>query len=65
MGSTDYFVELVQEQVENPIDFSRVLKVAFQKRGTDVLKFNISHLYGPVSCFLMYSTAFPANAFAF
>lgn len=51
MGSTDYFVELVQEQVENPIDFSRVLKVAFQKRGTDVLKFNISHLYGPFLVF--------------
>ncbi|KAL3527541.1 hypothetical protein ACH5RR_012197, partial [Cinchona calisaya] len=44
MGSTDYFAELVQEKVENPIDFTRVLKVAFQNRGTDVLKFNVSHL---------------------
>lgn len=44
MGSVDYVAELVQEKVENPIDFTRVLKVAFQNRGTDVLKFNVSHL---------------------
>ncbi|KAA8530763.1 hypothetical protein F0562_005469 [Nyssa sinensis] len=44
MGSTDSFVELVQEKVDNPLDFSRVLKVAFQNRGTDLLKFNVSHL---------------------
>lgn len=44
MGSTDYVAELVQEKVENPIDFTRVVKVAFQNRGTDVLKFNVSHL---------------------
>nr|XP_027074966.1 kinesin-like protein KIN-14B [Coffea arabica] len=44
MGSTDYVAELVQEKVENPIDFTRVLKVALQNRGTDVLKFNVSHL---------------------
>ncbi|KAI5669764.1 hypothetical protein M9H77_19617 [Catharanthus roseus] len=44
VGSSDFLVELVQEQVENPIDFIRVLKVAFQKRGTDELKFNVSHL---------------------
>lgn len=54
VGSSDFLVELVQEQVENPIDFIRVLKVAFQKRGTDELKFNVSHLYGPASCFVLY-----------
>lgn len=51
MGSTDYVAELVQEKVENPIDFTRVVKVAFQNRGTDVLKFNVSHLYGLASIF--------------
>lgn len=45
MGSLDSFVELVQEKVENPLDFSRVLKAALHSRGTDVLKFNVSHLY--------------------
>uniref|UniRef100_A0A5B6YT68 Putative kinesin-like protein KCA2 n=1 Tax=Davidia involucrata TaxID=16924 RepID=A0A5B6YT68_DAVIN len=44
MGSPDSFVELVQEKVDNPLDFSRVLKVAFQNRGIDVLKFSVSHL---------------------
>ncbi|KAL3524915.1 hypothetical protein ACH5RR_013287, partial [Cinchona calisaya] len=44
IGSTDCIAELVQEKVENPIDFSRVLKVAFQNRGTDVSKSNVSHL---------------------
>lgn len=51
MGSMDFIAELVQEKVENPIDFSRVLKVAFQNRGTDVLKTNVSHLYGLASSF--------------
>ena len=45
LGSPEYFVELVQEKVENPIDFSRVLKNALQKRGNDLLKINVSHLY--------------------
>ncbi|KAI3462126.1 hypothetical protein Pfo_018789 [Paulownia fortunei] len=44
IGSFDYLVELVQEKVENPIEFSRVLKAAFQNRGTDALKFKVSHL---------------------
>ncbi|KAI3451233.1 hypothetical protein Pfo_007898 [Paulownia fortunei] len=44
IGSLDYLVELVQEKIENPIAFSRVLKAAFQNRGTDVLKFKVSHL---------------------
>ncbi|KAF3439212.1 hypothetical protein FNV43_RR17487 [Rhamnella rubrinervis] len=44
MGSPESFVELVQEKIDNPLDFSRVLKAAFQSRGTDVSKFNVSHL---------------------
>ncbi|KAI8030343.1 Kinesin-like protein KIN-14A [Camellia lanceoleosa] len=44
MGSPDSFIELAQEKVDNPLDFSKVLKVAFQNRGTDLLKFNFSHL---------------------
>ncbi|KAL7230588.1 hypothetical protein ACSBR2_008956 [Camellia fascicularis] len=44
VGSPDSFIELAQEKVDNPLDFSKVLKVAFQNRGTDLLKFNFSHL---------------------
>ncbi|KAH7520460.1 hypothetical protein FEM48_Zijuj08G0146200 [Ziziphus jujuba var. spinosa] len=44
MGSPESFVELVQEKIDNPLDFSRVLKAAIQSRGTDVSKFNVSHL---------------------
>ncbi|WJZ91700.1 hypothetical protein VitviT2T_010747 [Vitis vinifera] len=44
MGSPESFIELVQEEVDNPRDFFRVLKAAFQSRGADVLKFNVSHL---------------------
>ncbi|KAL0461424.1 UNVERIFIED_CONTAM: Kinesin-like protein KIN-14B [Sesamum latifolium] len=44
VGSSDYVVELVQEKVENPIEFSKVLKAAFQNRGSDTLKFKVSHL---------------------
>ncbi|PON84753.1 Kinesin-like protein Kca1/Kca [Trema orientale] len=44
LGSPDSFVELVQEKVDNPLDFSRVLKAAFHSRGNDVAKFNVSHL---------------------
>lgn len=44
MGSSDYFVELLQEKVENPMDFCRVLKLAFQNRGSDRSKFRVSHL---------------------
>lgn len=64
-GSPESFVELVQEKVDNPLDFSRVLKAAFQTRGNDVAKFNVSHLYGPhsvpykiswmITCFLYIS----------
>ncbi|KAK4707752.1 hypothetical protein R3W88_028677 [Solanum pinnatisectum] len=44
MGSLDCFVELLQERVENPMDFGRVLKFAFQNRGSDGSKFRVSHL---------------------
>ncbi|XP_049378697.1 kinesin-like protein KIN-14B [Solanum stenotomum] len=44
MGSLDCFVELLQERVENPMDFGRVLKIAFQNRGSDGSKFRVSHL---------------------
>ncbi|KZV53775.1 hypothetical protein F511_00041 [Dorcoceras hygrometricum] len=44
IGALDYFVELGQEKIENPIEFSKVLKAAFHNRGTDVLKFKVSHL---------------------
>ncbi|XP_073044653.1 kinesin-like protein KIN-14B [Primulina eburnea] len=42
--SLDCFVELVQEKIDNPIEFSKVLKAAFHNRGSDVLKFKVSHL---------------------
>ncbi|XP_057492664.1 kinesin-like protein KIN-14B [Actinidia eriantha] len=44
IGSPDSFIELAQEKLDNPLDFSRVVKVAFQNRGNDLLKFNFSHL---------------------
>ncbi|XP_059439959.1 kinesin-like protein KIN-14B [Corylus avellana] len=44
MGSPESFVELVQEKVDNPLEFSKVLKAAFQGRGKDISKFNVSHL---------------------
>ncbi|KAL1540787.1 Kinesin-like protein KIN-14B, variant 2 [Salvia divinorum] len=44
VGSLDYVLELVQEKVENPLEFSRILKTAFHNRGTDTFKFKVSHL---------------------
>lgn len=44
MGSSDNSVDLAQEYVENPMDFSKILKVAFQNRGSDESMFNVSHL---------------------
>ncbi|XP_031287639.1 kinesin-like protein KIN-14B isoform X2 [Pistacia vera] len=44
LGTAESFIELVQEKVDNPLEFSKVLKSAFQSRGNDVLKFNVSHL---------------------
>ncbi|RYZ76453.1 MAG: Na+/H+ antiporter NhaA, partial [Proteobacteria bacterium] len=43
---SEKFVEVVQENVDNPMDFSRVLKAAFQSRENNATKFNVSHLYG-------------------
>ncbi|WCJ31983.1 Kinesin-like protein KIN-14B [Euphorbia peplus] len=44
LGSSDSFVELAQEKVDNPLEFSKVLKAAFHNRGNDTSKFNVSHL---------------------
>nr|WDD38956.1 kinesin-like protein KIN-14 [Fagopyrum tataricum]WDD38957.1 kinesin-like protein KIN-14 transcript variant 2 [Fagopyrum tataricum] len=51
MGSSDSFVELLAEKVENPLGFSRVLKGALQSRGSDVNKFNLSHLIVTIHIF--------------
>ncbi|CAL9133573.1 unnamed protein product [Musa textilis] len=40
----DSSLELTQEKVDNPLDFSRVLKVALQNQGTDSSKAFMSHL---------------------
>ncbi|XP_061352190.1 kinesin-like protein KIN-14B isoform X1 [Gastrolobium bilobum] len=50
-GSPEYFIELVQEKVDNPLDFSRVLKAAFQSRGNNPLKINVSHLIVTIHIF--------------
>ncbi|KAK3211173.1 hypothetical protein Dsin_015879 [Dipteronia sinensis] len=44
LGSSESVIELVQEKVDNPLEFSKVLKSAFQKRGNDDSKFSVSHL---------------------
>ncbi|GAB4848791.1 Kinesin-like protein KIN-14B [Ancistrocladus abbreviatus] len=44
MGSPGSFIDLELEDVANPLGFSKVLKAALQNRGTDVSKFNVSHL---------------------
>ncbi|XP_059624154.1 kinesin-like protein KIN-14B [Cornus florida] len=44
MGSPDSFVDLVQEKVDNPLDFSKILKVVLQNRGIGESKSNVSHL---------------------
>lgn len=46
VDSPELFAELVQEKVDNPLDFSRILKAAFNARGNDISKLNVSHLYG-------------------
>eukprot|EP00256_Glycine_max_P053670 XP_014620356.1 kinesin-like protein KIN-14B isoform X5 [Glycine max] len=50
-GSPEYFIELMQEKVDNPLDFSRVLKAAFQGRGNNPLKINVSHLVVTIHIF--------------
>ncbi|KAG2696185.1 hypothetical protein I3760_07G046400 [Carya illinoinensis] len=44
MGPPESSIELVWERVDNPLEFSRILKAAFQSRGDDMSKFNVSHL---------------------
>lgn len=49
MGPPESSIELVWESVDNPLEFSRILKAAFQSRGDDMSKFNVSHLYDLIS----------------
>ncbi|XP_021728175.1 kinesin-like protein KIN-14B [Chenopodium quinoa] len=51
MGSPGSFIELVSEKVDNPLEFSRVLKAALQSRGPDAQKFNVSHLIVTIHIF--------------
>ncbi|XP_009131161.1 kinesin-like protein KIN-14A isoform X2 [Brassica rapa] len=44
MGSHESITELEQERADNPLEFSSVLKYAFQNRGDDKSKFNVTHL---------------------
>jgi len=46
LGSPECFVELAQEKVDNPVEFSAVVKAALQTRENDLAKNNVSHLYG-------------------
>ncbi|XP_068466080.1 kinesin-like protein KIN-14B isoform X2 [Phaseolus vulgaris] len=51
LGSPECFVELVQEKVDNPLEFSAVLKTALQTRENDLAKNNVSHLIVTVHIF--------------
>ncbi|XP_010547598.1 PREDICTED: kinesin-like protein KIN-14B [Tarenaya hassleriana] len=53
MGFPEAVVELVQDKVDNPLEFSGVLKSALQNRGNDKSKFNVTHLI--VSIHVYYS----------
>ncbi|PWA79783.1 kinesin like protein for actin based chloroplast movement 2 [Artemisia annua] len=44
MGSLDSFIDLVQEKVDNPLDFSKVIKKALLSRNGDQPKLKVSHL---------------------
>nr|XP_043638712.1 kinesin-like protein KIN-14A isoform X3 [Erigeron canadensis] len=44
MGSVDSFVDVVQEKVDNPLDFSKIIKKALLSRISDETKINVSHL---------------------
>ncbi|MED6174672.1 Kinesin-like protein KIN-14B [Stylosanthes scabra] len=50
-GLPECSIELVQEKVDNPLEFVRVLKAAFQNRGNDTLKLNVSHLIVTIHIF--------------
>ncbi|KAL8127516.1 hypothetical protein AgCh_014432 [Apium graveolens] len=43
-SSPDSFETLLQEKVDSPIGFSKILNLAFRNRGSDASKFNVSHL---------------------
>ena len=48
MGPVGSYVELVEEKVENPTDFARILKIGLQKRGVEhnsADRCKHSHLY--------------------
>ncbi|PKU66315.1 Geminivirus Rep-interacting motor protein [Dendrobium catenatum] len=51
MGLQDSVVELVQQNVNNPIEFSQMLKEALMNRGADSLKANVSHLVVTIHIF--------------
>ncbi|KAL1196407.1 Kinesin-like protein KIN-14B [Cardamine amara subsp. amara] len=53
MGLRESVIELSQERVDNPSEFLRVLKFAFQNRGNDKSKSNVTHLI--VSIHICYS----------
>ena len=55
LGSPECFIELVQENVDNPLEFSEVLKTSLQTRENDLSNNNISHLYGLNSQSTFYS----------
>lgn len=44
MGVQESFVELVQEKVENPLEFSGALKMALQNQSVNSMKTIVSHL---------------------
>ncbi|KAM0918140.1 hypothetical protein ACQ4PT_008787 [Festuca glaucescens] len=44
MGVQESFVELVQEKVENPLEFSGALKTALQNQSVNSMKAMVSHL---------------------
>ncbi|KAK7317655.1 hypothetical protein RJT34_02074 [Clitoria ternatea] len=50
-GSPECSIELVQEKVDNPLEFSAVLKTALQSRRNDLLKNNVSHLIVTIHIF--------------
>ncbi|VVB18129.1 unnamed protein product [Arabis nemorensis] len=44
MGLQESVIELSQEKVDNPTEFLKVLKSAFQNKGNDKSKSNVTHL---------------------
>lgn len=44
-GLPNSLEDLLQEKVDSPMGFSKILNMAFRNRGRDASKFNVSHLY--------------------